>query len=110
VPVSYCDFLRVQNSATAHLICTLSADSIGDMKTPLTVLSFSAALGLSSAHRLTALDLSRKITTKQAAELNGVSEDFFKRNYRHLIRQIGPRRNAVTLGDAINLPPAPPAA
>jgi hypothetical protein len=54
---------------------------------------------------LTALDRKRKISTKQAAELNGVSEDFFKRNYRHLIRKIGPRRNAVELGDAIDLPP-----
>ena len=60
-----------------------------------------------SAHALTPLDLKRKITTKQAAELNSVSEDFFKRNYRHLIRKIGPRRNAVELGDAINLPPKP---
>ena len=57
------------------------------------------------AHALTPLELKRKITTKEAAALNGVSEDTFKRNYRHLIKKIGPRRNAVELGDAINLPP-----
>ena len=75
------------------------------MKT-LPTLSTSAisALGLSS-HALTPLELKRKITTKAAAELNGVSEDSFKRHYRHLIKKIGPRRNAVELGDAITLPP-----
>lgn len=56
---------------------------------------------------LSPLELKRKITTREAAELNGVSEDMFKRNYRHLIRKIGPRRLAVELGDAINLPPPP---
>ena len=54
---------------------------------------------------LSPLELKRKITTKEAAELNGVSEDMFKRHYRHLIRKIGPRRLAVVLGDAIDLPP-----
>ena len=57
---------------------------------------------------LTPLELKRKITTKEAAELNGVSEDMFKRHYRYLIRKIGPRRLAVELGDAINLPPPRP--
>lgn len=61
----------------------------------------------SPASTLSPLELKRKITTKAAADLNGVSEDFFKRNYKHLIRKIGPRRNAVELGDAINLPPKP---
>jgi hypothetical protein len=60
-------------------------------------------LSISSA--LTPLDLKRKISIRQAAELNGVSEEFFKRNYRHLIRKIGPRRVAVELGHAISLPP-----
>jgi hypothetical protein len=54
---------------------------------------------------LSPLELKRKITTRQAAELNGVSEDMFKRHYWHLIRKIGPRRLAVELGDAIELPP-----
>lgn len=67
---------------------------------PLPTLSFSV-LG-----PLTPLELRRKITTKQAAELNGICEDVFIQNYRHLIKKIGPRRNGVELGDAINLPPA----
>ena len=58
-----------------------------------------------SPHGISPLELKRKITTREAAELNGVSEDFFKRHYRHLIKKIGPRRNAVELGDTINLPP-----
>jgi hypothetical protein len=53
---------------------------------------------------LSPLELKRKISTREAAELNGVSEDMFKRHYRHLIRKIGPRRLAVELGDAISLP------
>jgi hypothetical protein len=60
-----------------------------------------------SPQDLSPLELRRKITVWQAAELNGVSEDFFKRHYKHLIRRIGPRRLAVELGDAINLPPPP---
>ena len=67
---------------------------------PLPTLSFSV-LG-----PLTPLELRRKITTKQAAELNGICEDAFKQNYPHLIKKIGPRRNGVELADAINLPPA----
>ena len=62
---------------------------------------------LRSLADLSPLELKRKITTKEAAELNGVSEDMFKRHYRHLIRKIGPRRLGVELGDAINLPPLP---
>ena len=76
------------------------------MKAPIPAISI-LAHGL-TPHALTPLDLKRKITTREAAELNGVSEDFFKRNYKHLIRKIGPRRNAVELGDAITLPPKPP--
>ena len=54
---------------------------------------------------LSPLELKRKITTKEAAELNGISEDSFKRHFQHLIRKIGPRRRAVELCDAIELPP-----
>ena len=57
---------------------------------------------------LSPLELKRKITTKEAAELNGVSEDMFKRHYRHLIRKIGPRRLAVELGFNLPPPPRPP--
>ena len=53
------------------------------------------------------LELKRKITIREAAELNGVSVDTFKRSFPHLIWKIGPRRLAVQLDDAINLPPKP---
>ena len=75
------------------------------MKTPIPTISI-LAHGL-SPHALLPLELKRKITTKQAADLNGVSEDTFKRHYSHLIRKIGQRRNFVELGYAINLPPTP---
>ena len=48
-----------------------------------------------------------KISVPDAAELNDVSEATFRRRYPHLIRQISPRRQAVELGDAIDLPPPP---
>jgi hypothetical protein len=53
------------------------------------------------------LELKRKISVKRAAELNDVSEDTFRRHYRHLIIKVSPRRDAVELGDAIALPPPP---
>jgi hypothetical protein len=43
----------------------------------------------------------QKITVQQAAALNAISEDTFRRRYRHLIQQIGPRLQAVPLGDAL---------
>ena len=87
--------MHVQKSANALLICTFCRRIIVGMKPPV----------LTSPADLSPLELKRKITTREAAELNGVSEDMFKRHYRHLIRKIGPRRNAVELGDAIALPP-----
>jgi hypothetical protein len=47
------------------------------------------------------LALRRKISVREAAELNDVSEDTFRRRYRHLIKKISPRRDAVELGDAL---------
>lgn len=47
------------------------------------------------------LALRRKISVKEAAELNGISEDTFKRHYRHLIKDVSERRQAVELGDAL---------
>jgi hypothetical protein len=93
--------MHVQKSANALLICTFCRRIIGGMKPSIPPISI-------SPHGISALELKRKITTREAAELNGVSEDFFKRHYRHLIRKIGPRRRAVELGDAITLPPKPP--
>jgi hypothetical protein len=54
---------------------------------------------------LSPLELRRKIPVREAAELNSVSEATFRRHYGHLIRDVGARRQAVELGDAINLPP-----
>jgi hypothetical protein len=45
--------------------------------------------------------LRRKISVQQAAALNSVSEDTFRRKYRHLIKKISERRDAVELGDAL---------
>lgn len=47
----------------------------------------------------------RKISVAEAAEFNAVHEDTFRRNFPHLIKRIGKRRQAVELGDAIALPP-----
>jgi hypothetical protein len=49
----------------------------------------------------TALDLERKISIKEAAAINNISEDTFHRHYRHLVKQISPRRGVVRLGDAL---------
>ena len=53
------------------------------------------------------LRLRRKISVRKAAEINTISEATFRRRYPHLIRKVSPRRDAVELGDAINLPPPP---
>jgi hypothetical protein len=70
-------------------------------------------LGVLSALRergiddLSPVDLKAKVTVAQAADLNTISEDTFRKKYSHLIKQVSARRQAVTLGDAINLPPPP---
>jgi hypothetical protein len=56
---------------------------------------------------LTALELKRKVPVREAARLNSLSEDSFRRHFSHLIIKITPRRDGVTLEDAINLPPPP---
>jgi hypothetical protein len=56
---------------------------------------------------LTPLERLRKIRVKEAAALNDLSEASFRRHYSHLVRKITPRRDAVELGDAIDLPPKP---
>jgi hypothetical protein len=48
----------------------------------------------------------RMISLPQAAELRGISVDTFKRNYKHLIVRVSPRRLAVRLGDVVNDPQA----
>ena len=47
------------------------------------------------------LALKKKISVRQAADLNDISEDTFRRRHSHLIKKISPRRDAVELGDAL---------
>jgi ribosomal protein L9 len=54
---------------------------------------------------LSPLELVQKISVADAAAHNGVHIDTFKKNLPHLIKRIGKRRLAVTLYDAIVLPP-----
>jgi hypothetical protein len=56
---------------------------------------------------LSPLELARKISVAEAAAHNAVHIGTFKKNFPHLIKRIGRRRLAVTLYDAIVLPPPP---
>ena len=47
------------------------------------------------------LKLQRKISVKEAAALNDISEDSFRRHHADLIVKVAPRRDAVVLGDAL---------
>jgi hypothetical protein len=44
---------------------------------------------------------------KHAAAVNDLSEASFRRHYSHIIQKITARRDAVTLLDALVLPPPP---
>jgi hypothetical protein len=57
--------------------------------------------------QLTELDLRRKVKVKHAAAVNDLSEASFRRHYSHIIQKITARRDAVTLLDALVLPPPP---
>jgi hypothetical protein len=50
------------------------------------------------------LERYRKIPVPWAAEIKGISVDGFKRYYAHLIEQVSPRRQAVTLGKLLDEP------
>jgi hypothetical protein len=54
-----------------------------------------------SLPKLTALELERNVSVPEAAQIKGISTDTFKRRYRHLIRKISERRNAVKLRDLL---------
>ena len=43
----------------------------------------------------------RKVPVAQAAAILGISELTFRRQYKHLIEQVSPRRQAVTLGKVL---------
>jgi hypothetical protein len=55
----------------------------------------------------TEFKLRQIIPVKAAANLNGISEDTYRRRFGHKIRKVSPRRDGVMLGDA--LPPELPA-
>jgi hypothetical protein len=50
---------------------------------------------------LTAIDLEHHVSVSKAAAIKGVSEDTFKRHFRHLIRHVSPRRLTVRLRDLL---------
>jgi hypothetical protein len=57
--------------------------------------------------KLTPVQRKRKVPVKFAAEFNDQHEDTFRRNHGHLIKRVSKRRQAVELGDMIDLPPPP---
>ena len=48
-----------------------------------------------------AIVLRRTISVQEAAAMNGLHEDTFRKHFSHLIKRVGPRLDRVTLGDAI---------
>jgi hypothetical protein len=48
-----------------------------------------------------ALQLRRRVSVRQAAELKGISEDTFRRHFGYLIEQLSPRRQGVELGKVL---------
>ena len=58
--------------------------------------------------KLTPAERRRKVPVQEAARINAIHESTFRRNFPHLIRRVGKRRQAVELGDALDLPPPLP--
>jgi len=56
---------------------------------------------------LTPAERRRKVSVQEAARINAIHVSTFRRNHAHLIKRVGKRRQAVELGDAIDLPPPP---
>jgi hypothetical protein len=56
---------------------------------------------------LTPMELNRKIPLAEAARLNSIHIQTFRKRYPHLLRRIGERRWFISLHDAITLPPPP---
>jgi len=48
----------------------------------------------------------QEIRVKDAARLNAMHEDTFRKEYQHLIRKVSDRVESVERGDAIDLPKA----
>ena len=55
--------------------------------------------------QLSPIERHRKIPVAEAAALNSLSESTFRRHHPHLIKKVSARRDAIALGDAIDLPP-----
>jgi hypothetical protein len=70
---------------------------------PLSHIQYGARGGMSEQSKPDWLALRRKISVREAAELNDFSEDTFRRRYPHLIKKVSPRRDAVELGDALSI-------
>ena len=49
----------------------------------------------------TELEKKRRISVRFAAELRGISEDVFRKQYGHLIEQASPKRQVVQLGKVL---------
>ena len=56
---------------------------------------------------LSPLERHKKIKVSEAARLNDLNERTFRKYYPHLIKRVSPNRDAVALGDAIDLPGGP---
>ena len=57
--------------------------------------------GCSGLPQLTALELERHVSVREAAEYLNLSEDSFRRHYQDIIRKVSPRRDAVKLRDLL---------
>ena len=58
---------------------------------------------LSQQSQLTARELQQKISVKEAAALNRVHEDTYRKHFGHTIERLGPRLERVTLGAALSV-------
>jgi hypothetical protein len=93
---TYCDFLRVS-------ACPIMPDT-GIWDRACVCYSLVMTKTRPAIADLSPLELKRKISVADAAELNAMHPATFRRHHGHLIRRVGKRRQAVELGDAIALP------
>ena len=77
---------------------------------PITVPGVMKQNPASPARDLTPMQRRQKIPVSEAAALNSLSEASFRRHHKHLIQKVSARRDAVELGDALDLPPKPQSA
>jgi len=66
--------------------------------------AIASRMNTNKSQQLSPLELRKKISVAEAAELNAMHPATFRRHHAHLIRRVGKRRQAVELGDAIALP------